>query len=476
MPQPYFRVRNARRRWKYMAHDALAAAFSWLLFYGYRKLFPERVFMGWDAPVEVDLNFYFGLFALPLFWLLAHNFSGYYRDMERKSRLAELSTTIFTTLFGTVVLFFALFLDDVVNNYKDYYINVLVYIACQFFLTWLPRLVHTTLMHRRIRSGKLRFPALLIGDHNGMQELFRTMHPNRYLSGNHLVGYLAPNPISGLEENLPYWGNSTEISKILKERELEDVVISMKETDHQAMQKLITDLHIAGLRIRIHPNMYDIVSGTVRFSNLFETPLIEVHALKMPDWQQTTKRLFDVLVAATMLLLLAPLFLVVALLVSLDSRGGVFYSHERIGLHGKPFQIFKFRSMVAHAEAKGPALSKDGDRRITRIGRWMRKYRVDELPQFYNVLKGDMSLVGPRPERQYFIDQIVEIAPQYVLLHRVRPGITSWGQVKYGYAENVSEMVDRLTFDLLYLQNVNLLLDIKILAFTVITVLRAEGK
>ena len=159
----------------------------------------------------------------------------------------------------------------------------------------------------------------------------------------------------------------------------------------------------------------------------------------------------------------------------MSSKGPVFYSHERIGKYGKPFTIFKFRSMYLESEKNGPALSSKYDTRITKFGRFMRKSRLDELPQFYNVLIGDMSLVGPRPERQFFIDQIVKQAPHFTHLHKVRPGITSWGQVKFGYAENVEEMIQRLKYDIIYIENMSLYVDIKILIYTIKIIFKGQG-
>ena len=174
--------------------------------------------------------------------------------------------------------------------------------------------------------------------------------------------------------------------------------------------------------------------------------------------------------------LLIPLFIILAIIIKLDSKGPVFYSQERIGKDGKPFTIYKFRTMVQDAEKFGPALAKDNDPRVTRVGKFLRKTRLDELPQFYNVLRGDMSLVGPRPERKYFIDQIIQRAPEYLHLLKVRPGITSIGQVKYGYAENIDQLVDRMKYDLIYIQEFSLLLDFKIMLYTIKVVIEGRGK
>jgi exopolysaccharide biosynthesis polyprenyl glycosylphosphotransferase len=211
-------------------------------------------------------------------------------------------------------------------------------------------------------------------------------------------------------------------------------------------------------------------------TNLFGTLLIEVNADSMPVWQQAIKRFLDVLLSVIATILLIPVFLFLAVAVKMSSPGPILFFQERVGRNGRPFKIIKFRTMYVGSEKSGPQLSSSNDPRITPIGRFMRKLRLDEFPQFINVIKGDMSLVGPRPERQFYIDKIVEFEPQYLHLTKVRPGITSWGQVKYGYAENVEQMLQRMKFDLLYLKNRSLALDFKIMLYTVMIVLRAKGK
>jgi exopolysaccharide biosynthesis polyprenyl glycosylphosphotransferase len=214
----------------------------------------------------------------------------------------------------------------------------------------------------------------------------------------------------------------------------------------------------------------------VRMDAIYGTPLIQIDGALMPMWQQTVKRGADIVLSAMAMLVLSPVYVITVVAVKIDSAGPAFYRQERVGKGGRPFHIIKFRSMYVDAEAAGPALSSEHDPRITRVGRFMRKVRLDETPQFYNVLIGEMSLVGPRPERQHFIDQIVLKAPHYTHLLKVRPGITSWGMVKYGYAENVDEMIRRMKYDLLYIENMSLLVDMKILIYTVLTVLQGRGK
>jgi exopolysaccharide biosynthesis polyprenyl glycosylphosphotransferase len=230
------------------------------------------------------------------------------------------------------------------------------------------------------------------------------------------------------------------------------------------------------VRINIIPDTFDILSGNVKMTSIFGVPLIRLNTLLMPSWQFSIKRILDIFLSAIALLVLSPLLLIISGLVKSTSRGTIFFFQERIGRNGIPFQIIKFRSMFTDAEKLGPQLSSTHDSRITKFGKFLRKTRFDELPQFWNVLAGDMALVGPRPERQFYIDQISKINPHYQKLHRIRPGITSWGQVKYGYAENVEEMVQRLRYDLLYLENMSLAMDIKILFYTVVIVLKGSGK
>jgi exopolysaccharide biosynthesis polyprenyl glycosylphosphotransferase len=227
--------------------------------------------------------------------------------------------------------------------------------------------------------------------------------------------------------------------------------------------------------VKIIPDMYDIISGQVRMESL-GTPLIEIKHEIIAPWQRIAKRAFDIMSSLLLLLLFSPVFIFATLMTKFSSPGPIFYRQKRIGIHGKEFSIIKFRSMFNDAERTGPQLSSEEDDRITPWGRIMRKYRLDELPQFYNVIIGEMSIVGPRPERQFYIEQIIEKAPHYKHVQKVKPGITSWGMVKFGYAENVDEMIERLKYDLIYIENMNLLNDFKILFYTVLIVLQGRGK
>jgi exopolysaccharide biosynthesis polyprenyl glycosylphosphotransferase len=291
------------------------------------------------------------------------------------------------------------------------------------------------------------------------------------------VGFININGIDKLlEDRIEYLGHIDQVETILQEFQIEEVIIALESKEHDRIKTIISRLAAREVRIRILPDMYDILSGTVEMNNIFGALLLDVNSEVMPVWQRSVKRALDIVASLVSLLVFTPMFIVLAVLVKTSSSGPVFFLQERIGKNGRPFQIIKFRTMVVNAEASGPQLSSSNDPRITSIGSFMRKTRLDEFPQFYNVLVGDMSLVGPRPERQFYIDQIVKIEPQYLELNQVRPGITSWGQVKYGYAENVDQMLDRMKFDLLYLKNRSLSLDIKIMLYTILIIFRGSGK
>ena len=191
---------------------------------------------------------------------------------------------------------------------------------------------------------------------------------------------------------------------------------------------------------------------------------------------QQLKRSFDIIFSLTALIVLSPVLLIIAIITILSSKGPIIYKQERIGYNQKPFIIYKFRSMFADAEKNGPALSSDNDIRITAWGKFMRTWRLDELPQLWNILIGDMSLVGPRPERKFYIDQLLKQSPQYSDLLKVKPGLTSWGMVKFGYASSVEEMIQRMEYDLKYIENNSMLLDFRIILHTFSLVVSGKGK
>jgi len=463
---------------KYILTDFLSAGASWTLFFVFRKVYIETNKFGYPIPVEFNDSYFLGLVLLPLLWLLLYYAFGYYKDVYRKSRLSELGQTIGTTFIGVLLIFFALILDDTIKVYTNYYLSFMVLFGLHFFLTYIPRLIFTTTSAHKIHKRIIGFPTILLGSDKNALELYEEMESQPKSTGNKFIGFINVREYKEylMTKHLPHLGNLDDIQRITREHGVTEVIIAIESHEHELLKKIINKLELGKLVLKVIPDMYDILTGMVKMTTIIETPLIQISHDLMPTWEESLKRIMDVILAIIALILLSPVLLFLALGVKLSSPGPILYSHERIGRYGKPFTIYKFRSMVNNAETNGPALSSVSDSRITKFGLFIRKMRFDEFPQFYNVLIGDMSVVGPRPERQFFIDQIVKKAPHFHHLQKVRPGITSWGQVKFGYASNVDEMIQRLKYDILYIENMSMLVDLKIMIYTIKTVLQGSGK
>lgn len=455
----------------FIGFDWLTAALSWALFYYYRKTVIEHV------EFQYNETFYYGILVIPILWLMLYAIQGTYIDIRRLYRLKILSHTTFATIFGSIILFFTLLLDDEVTNYHSYYRLLLALTILHFGLTFVVRIILTSIQVKRIHSKKEGFRTLLIGGSEKAVQIYNEVETLSKSGGNNFVGFVNLNGIDKLLENrIPYLGHVNTLEEVLKTHQIEEVIIALESVEHERLQTIISRINNTNIVIKVLPDMYDILSGSVKLDNIFGALLMVVNAEVMPPWQQALKRFIDITASLIALILLIPVYFILAIAVAFSSKGPVFFLQERIGINGRVFKIVKFRTMFVDAEKLGPQLSSTHDPRITNVGRFMRKTRLDELPQFYNVIIGDMSLVGPRPERQFYIDQIAQVEPQFLELTKVRPGITSWGQVKYGYAENVEQMIQRMKYDLLYLRNRSIALDIKIMLYTILIVLKAKGK
>jgi exopolysaccharide biosynthesis polyprenyl glycosylphosphotransferase len=470
-------MRERKQLLKYITSDFIAATLAWTLFFLYRKSYIEPLKFGHKVQVDFDHQFYLGVIIIPISWILLYYASGYYREVIRKSRLAELWYTIRMTMLGVVVIFFGLVLDDVIESYSNYYRLFGILLLLHFTLTYIPRLIITSRMSSRIHRGEVGFNTLIIGGNQKAVDTYNEILEQPYSTGNVLVGFVSVKEGNGheLKAFLPQLGELDDIKLVIEKHNIKEVIIAIEYSEHDRIENILHVLVDSNVIINTIPGMYEIFTGRVKMTAIMGTPLIQISHQLIPSWQENMKHFLDIMFSISALLLSLPVFIILIIGVKFSSKGPLFYKQERIGKNGKPFTIYKFRSMYIDAENGGPELSSENDSRITPFGKIMRKSRLDEIPNFFNVLKGDMSLVGPRPERQHYIDQIVEKAPQFIMLLKVRPGITSWGQVKYGYATNIEEMIRRMKYDLIYLDNMSLYVDFKIMIYTVLTIIRREG-
>ena len=473
---------------KYLICDTLAAMLAWAALYVFRKYAIEPPFDGFRSlggilsTAVADYKFWMGLVLVPAGWLILFTIQGTYTNVLRKARVKELLDTALGTLIGVVVVFFVLLVDDNILNYRSYYRSFLFLLGVHFVLTYSMRLVITSQTVRRVHSRQVGFPTLMVGCGKKAFQTYLDLENQETYSGEQFVGFLRVGEGTAGEECelskvMPSLGTLAELREMVQKHNIQEAIVAAEDDQREMIKDILRLLACSGdIIIKITPDVRDLIVGSVKQSSIFHSPLITINTRLMEEWQYAVKRMADVVLSVIAMLVLSPVYLVTAIIVKTTSPGPVFYAQERVGYHGRPFRMHKFRSMYVNAEDAGPALSKDDDPRITPFGRFMRKVRLDEIPQFWNVLRGTMSIVGPRPERQFYIDQIVRRAPEYLLLQRIKPGITSWGQVKYGYASNVDEMVERLRYDLLYLDNMSLTTDLKIMVYTVKIIVQGRGK
>ena len=419
---------HRRQQLIYILADLVSAEVVWLCFLWFRWLVNDGKMFGIDTILIPAFSFYPPLIIYPIVCVVIYYLSGYYLRPFRKNAVKEFATTFWSAVFISLLFFFVIIIDDEVIRYELYFVSLGVLFVFQFTISYLPRYIITRISRK---TAVYRT---------------RTIH------------------------------NISEANRIQKGM-VEEVIIDLpKDSSERTLYTIINRLYPLNLEISILPRVYDMLTGAARIVEIGGQPLVRITEHKMSDAELCIKRALDVIFSLSVMVLLSPVYVFLYVLVYATSKGQAIYRQERIGLHGIPFHILKFRTMYEDAERKKPLLSQDNDPRITRVGAFLRKYRLDELPQMWNVLRGDMSLVGPRPERAYFIRQIEQKAPYYCLLYKIRPGLTSWGPVKVGYTDTIDKMVERLNYDITYMENMSLRLDLKILFFTIGVIIDGKGK
>jgi exopolysaccharide biosynthesis polyprenyl glycosylphosphotransferase len=468
---------NRKRVIFYVIFDIVAAFLVWLLFYLYRRITNDMVLFG--DKIEYffvpDYSLLPSAISFPIVALFIHYLTGFYNEKVRRSRLIELFSTFIGTFFISTIIYFGLLVDDIVVSYTFYYRSFLILWGLFFVVTYLFRITQTTIVLSKLRKGLIPDSVLIVGTGDTAQKVTEIIGKDSLRTGQKIIGYIAVRDRVVVEEKL-LLGRLNDLEQVVYGHVVNEVIIAVDDMDNDMIFSIANRLIVCGVEVKFAPRLFEVVTGHVSFTNVTSEPLVDITSSRMPAWQQSVKRVFDIVVSVVGMLILSPVYLYVAIRVKLGSKGPIFYKQERIGYEGCPFMIYKFRTMYTDAERMGPQLSQVNDPRITPFGHVMRKYRLDELPQFWNILRGDMSIVGPRPERRYYIEQIEKIAPYYCLVYKVKPGLLSWGPIKIGYSDTVEKMVERLRYDIIYMDNMTLQTDIKILFYSVGVILRGKGQ
>lgn len=458
----------------YIGADLVAAICAWTLFCVCRAQLINHQMV--DSAVFLPFNYAWVLatFAFLIVCFTVNYLTGYYLKPFRKVLLVELMTTIIASVIISLFVFFILLIGKSIafDRILD---SFLILLGLYFGITYLFRFIITRRTINRLRRGDCGFNTLIIGTGYNALKTYEELGNHKKREGNIVVGFISVDNSPRVVDKSMILSSINKIKEIVVAHNIAEFFVAIDNADEKKIFDITSQLYQFNKPVKLWPRVYEILTGRVRMTNLYFSPFVNITELQVPDWEICCKRVFDVGLAAILMVLLSPVYLYLAIRVKMDSPGPVFYKQMRVGLHGVPFTIIKFRTMYCNSENGTPLLTSPNDKRITPYGRLMRKYRLDELPQFFNILKGDMAIVGPRPERKFFIDQIIQQASYYCLVYKVRPGLTSWGPIKVGYTDTMEKMVERLNYDIVYLENMSLVTDLQILMLTLAILIRGKG-
>lgn len=451
--------------------DFLTINLSWILYY------IIRVESGWFNTFTQP-EFLIPMLVVYLYWFTVFVFVGMYQKWFASSRFEELSTLFKSTFVGIFILFFLIFYDDQTEGIQStnrFYI--FIYWGIFLLLVSLGRLFIRNLQRNLLIKGYGRKKAVIVGFNKKANNIHSTILKHPAL-GLDIVAYSAVKKenVGKDYKGIKVFGTADDIDKLIDETGAKEVIIALEKNEDEVVFNTIVKCEPKKVSIKIVPDLYDIISGQAKTSQIYGYPLIDIHPQLMPVWEQKAKRILDIFVSFIILILSSPVTLISAVIIKLESEGPVFYLQERSGIDGETFFVYKFRSMVKDAEKlSGPVWSQKDDPRVTKYGKFMRKVRIDEIPQMINVLKGEMSLVGPRPERPFFVEKLSQEIPLYKRRLSVRPGVTGWAQVRHKYDETIDDVKEKLRYDLFYIENMSLRMDLNILFRTVFVILFGKG-